>query len=139
DFLPATISLNSSSCRHFYEFELEKADTFFSLMENINNLFRTCLIEPNETHYCNHSNMYQCKNSTKCISKYRLLDRIQDCPLNDDETYNASCSLPDVHRRFSCSIKSYRTCLASLLIEDRTKDCDNGEDERRIDELLVEN
>ncbi|CAF1394360.1 unnamed protein product [Rotaria magnacalcarata] len=139
DFLPATISLNSSSCRHFYEFELEKADTFFSLMENINNLFRTCLIEPNETHYCNHSNMYQCKNSTKCISKYRLLDRIQDCPLNDDETYNASCSLPDVHRRFSCSIRSYRTCLASLLIEDRTKDCDNGEDERCIDELLVEN
>ncbi|CAF2956955.1 unnamed protein product [Rotaria sp. Silwood2] len=82
--------------------------------------------------------MYQCKNSTKCISNSCLLDRIQDCPLNDDETFTESCSLPDVHRRFSCSIGSYRTCLAPLIIEDRKKDCDNGEEERRNEEKLIE-
>ncbi|CAF1234211.1 unnamed protein product [Rotaria sp. Silwood1] len=138
DFLPATIDLNSSSCRYFHELEFNKVNTFFSLLENINNLFRTCLIVLNETHYCNHSNMYQCKNSTKCISKYRLLDRIQDCPLNDDETFTENCSLPDVGRRFSCSIESYRTCLAPLIIKNGKIDCDNGEDERGHEEKLIE-
>ncbi|CAF3924071.1 unnamed protein product, partial [Rotaria sp. Silwood1] len=39
----------------------------------------------NRTH-CRHSSLYQCANSSKCISKYRLNDGIQDCYENDDET-----------------------------------------------------
>jgi hypothetical protein len=38
---------------------------------------------------CNRSSMYQCMNSTKCISLYRLLDKIDDCPYMDDENITA--------------------------------------------------
>ena len=34
---------------------------------------------------CNRSNMYQCIHSSKCISIYRLMDSINDCPYMDDE------------------------------------------------------
>ena len=34
---------------------------------------------------CNRSSMYQCLHSVKCISVYRLIDGINDCPYMDDE------------------------------------------------------
>jgi hypothetical protein len=34
---------------------------------------------------CNRLNMYQCMNSSKCISIHRLMDNIDDCPYMDDE------------------------------------------------------
>ena len=40
-----------------------------------------------------HSSVYCCQNSTKCISKHRLLDNIIDCPFEDDKNYNISSSL----------------------------------------------
>ncbi|CAF1154595.1 unnamed protein product [Adineta ricciae] len=35
---------------------------------------------------CNESNIYQCQNSSKCISIDRLADNTPDCPSKDDET-----------------------------------------------------
>ena len=32
--------------------------------------------------------MYQCINSPKCISIYRLMDSVNDCPDSDDEHEN---------------------------------------------------
>ncbi|UJR34378.1 hypothetical protein I4U23_021786 [Adineta vaga] len=62
---------------------------------------------------CNNSNLYQCQNSTKCISKYRLCDHIRDCDYNDDE----QCSL------FSniCSNNSSQCSNESLIIESLRK------------------
>lgn len=37
------------------------------------------------TTICNRSNMYQCMNSSVCISIHRLLDQRHDCPYLDDE------------------------------------------------------
>ncbi|CAF0969766.1 unnamed protein product [Adineta ricciae] len=34
---------------------------------------------------CNESTIYQCQNSSKCISLHRLLDDVYDCPYHDDE------------------------------------------------------
>lgn len=34
---------------------------------------------------CNRTSMYQCINSSKCISIHRLMDGIDDCPYLDDE------------------------------------------------------
>jgi len=34
---------------------------------------------------CRRDDVYQCLNSKKCISIYRLLDNFNDCPENDDE------------------------------------------------------
>ncbi len=35
--------------------------------------------------FCKRSNMYQCVNSSKCISRHRLNDGILDCPKHEDE------------------------------------------------------
>ena len=37
---------------------------------------------------CDRSNMYQCENSSKCISIHRLMDSIDDCPYLDDENFS---------------------------------------------------
>ena len=43
-----------------------------------------------------------CANLWKYISKHRLVDGIQDCIANDDETLADNCSLNQTHR-FPCS------------------------------------
>lgn len=94
-----TVQLDNLTCRHLNSFQLSNVDLYDSLEEfidSIKNQFRGCLIATNETHYCNYSSMYSCKNSSKCISKSRLVDGIADCPFNDDETFAESCSLNDV-------------------------------------------
>ena len=37
---------------------------------------------------CNRLSMYQCMNSSKCISIYRVFDEENDCPFMDDEDLN---------------------------------------------------
>jgi len=37
---------------------------------------------------CNRTQVYQCMNSSKCISIYRLFDQKNDCPYMDDENLN---------------------------------------------------
>ncbi|CAF4423576.1 unnamed protein product, partial [Adineta steineri] len=142
DFLPATIYINGLSCRYIYEIELRNDRTTYrlqSFLEDIQQLFRGCLTLPNELFYCNRSTMYQCYNSSKCISKHQLVDRIQDCPFNDDETYNESCSLVDVHHRFPCFVNDKAICLAAITILDRKPDCTSGTDElsKEFDETVT--
>ncbi|UJR06764.1 hypothetical protein I4U23_011051 [Adineta vaga] len=139
DFPLPTINSNYSKCRLFDELGLEDREYFPELLDNINERFHTCLILPNDTHYCHHSTMYQCMNSTKCISKYRLVDGIRDCPFNDDETFNQSCSLSNVKHRFECLVNGTKTCLAPLMIEDHFSDCDNSEDEDSEDMKFLRN
>ncbi|CAF4843586.1 unnamed protein product, partial [Rotaria sp. Silwood1] len=73
--------------------------------------------------------MYRCEHSTKCISKHRLVDGIRDCPFDDDETFSHSCSLSDVHHRFTCSIAGDKKCFSPITIEDEKNNCEKGEDE----------
>ena len=76
---------------------------------------------------CPPSIMYRCLNSSKCISKSRLLDGVQDCLVNDDEMYVDSCLLGHQYR-FQCSDDRTK-CLSSLLIHDGYHDCPGGEEE----------
>ena len=97
-----------------------------SLLFLIESYFRDhCSVEP--TPLCPPSAMYRCFNSSKCISKIRLLDGVQDCITNDDETYADSCLL-DRQYRFQCSDNRTR-CISSLLIHDGYHDCPGGEEE----------
>ncbi|CAF1113852.1 unnamed protein product [Adineta steineri] len=142
DFLPATIYINGISCRYIYEIELRNDRTTYrlqSFLEDIQQLFRGCLTLPNELFYCNRSTMYQCYNSSKYISKHQLVDHIQDCPFNDDETYNESCSLVDIHHRFPCFMNDKAICLAAITILDRKPDCTSGTDElsKEFDETVT--
>ncbi|CAF1112054.1 unnamed protein product [Rotaria sordida] len=91
-------------------------------------LFRTCLFvdeSGNETH-CRHSSLFHCPGTSKCISKHRLLDGIDDCYGGADEKYEGSCNLNQTHR-FRCS--SENKCISPILMRDGTKHCKDGEDE----------
>jgi hypothetical protein len=113
DFLPATIRSNNLTRRHFHELDLrgpERCTVLNDLTADVKNRFRKCLMVRNDTHYCNHATMYPCLNSTKCILKHRLVDRISDCPFNDDATFNKSCSLNNTHHRFTCVENNYTKC-----------------------------
>ncbi|CAF1489157.1 unnamed protein product [Adineta ricciae] len=127
DFLPASIYLNDSACRHFHEFKWEAVDPVHPMdlyRMNLRKLFHRCLVIPNETYSCNNSNLYQCLNSTKCISKHRLVDTISDCPFDDDETFNESCLFLDAHDRLKCSNTDPITCQAPTGIECGRSVCD---------------
>ncbi|UJR17385.1 hypothetical protein I4U23_004280 [Adineta vaga] len=73
--------------------------------------------------------MYQCSNSKKCISKQRLVDGFQDCPENDDEEYQSSCSLDDVRQRFQCIYNDPKKCISFVALHNTKIDCNMGEDE----------
>ncbi|CAF1384110.1 unnamed protein product [Adineta ricciae] len=139
DFLPGKVSLNGSTCRHRDELQLDTPHVYLEFLIQVKRLFRGCLVMANNTHYCNHPSMYQCEKTSKCISKHRLIDGIQDCPFNDDETFNQSCSLNNTHYRFPCSVDKTKMCISPLLIEDNKNDCDNEEDEYPTKVILSEN
>ena len=134
EFLPATVRTNNLSCRYFHELDLKINGSridMFSIFQKVRRLFQSCFILSNETIDCNHTTLYQCQNSSKCISKHRLLDGMQDCPLNDDEIFNQSCSLIDNnHQRFSCLVNGIQKCFSPLIIQDNNFNCDNNKDER---------
>ncbi|CAF2667080.1 unnamed protein product [Rotaria sp. Silwood2] len=89
------------------------------IMGAIEYYFDSCLIPSfifhNKTNYSNHPSLYNCQNSTKWISKYRILDEIQDCYNNDDEVYQSSCLLNHRYRVKRCDRKN---CWSPLLKSD---------------------
>ena len=113
------LRFNGSTCLRAEQFGLNAAiisDIFFyaGALRTIQNFFSGCAVIVNETSMCNETMMYRCLNSTKCISKHRLVDGIHDCPWNDDETYEHSCSLNDVRHRFFCVENNRTNCLVPL-------------------------
>ena len=122
-------SYNQSRCLDLEKMGIRSEHGYLpwrSLLFLIESYFRDhCSVDP--TPSCPPSTMYRCFNSSKCISKVRLLDGVQDCLANDDETYGDSCLL-DRQYRFQCSDNRTR-CLSSLLIHDGYHDCSGGEEE----------
>ena len=136
----STVSFLNLTCLHFNQLGLRYE--YYIKLERLNitikNIFRRCLATDHEEyHYCLSSNMYQCMNSTKCISKHRLSDGIGDCPFDDDEIYNGSCSLKDNHQRFKCLDQSNENCFTFSALKNGRKDCKYGEDEYESLEAFV--
>jgi hypothetical protein len=75
---------------------------------------------------CNHSSLFHCPNSSKCISQHRLQDSAVDCFGDVDEYYNGTCDLllPD---RFQCP--SDKRCIPNRFLSDFLKHCTDGFDE----------
>jgi hypothetical protein len=139
-FPPPTAQFDNLACHHFKDLGLPSIGLLYnspSEVHTIKNRFRECLITSDDTHYCNYSTMYQCKNSSKCISKHRLLDGIQDCPFNDDETFNESCFLNDIDQRFKCNDEVNEKCFTSLIIQNGKKECKYGEDEYDMKKAFI--
>ncbi|CAF3948757.1 unnamed protein product, partial [Rotaria sp. Silwood1] len=82
-------------------------------------------IVTNDSIHCKRPNMYQCVNSTKCISKFRLNDNRIDCFYRDDEqmtVINGSCSMEPYKKPFICSINN--RCISYDRIKDTVCDCE---------------
>lgn len=101
DFLAPASTHVGNHCRSFVQMLPTNAANYTALLKNTARYFRHCSstspvsADMKRVSYC-------CMNSTKCISKHRLLDLIQDCPMNDDELYRGSCLLG--HKdRFRCN------------------------------------
>jgi hypothetical protein len=85
--------------------------------------------------YCNTSTMYQCMDSSKCISKARLFDLVQDCLHNDDENrwyLNTTCPSEWNANIFKC--RTTDECVPFLLVGDSKCDCTEDEYGRCDDE-----
>ena len=113
DFFLATYHISNLTCYHNNQSQRYSSMDMF--IENIRNtLFRLCLTSMNKIVDCNnHRNLNQCLNSTKCISKQRLLDGFSDCPLND------------IHQRFKCPHDEIDRCFSSITILDGKRNCQN--------------
>ncbi|CAF1114617.1 unnamed protein product [Adineta steineri] len=106
DFLIPTFRIRNYTCRHSRDISsnlIKKLTTWTSIISVIEPYFRKCLTTYNNTNLSQYSSLiYCCKNSSKCISKHRILDNISDCYLNDDEEqFELSCLINDT-RRFKC-------------------------------------
>ena len=87
---------------------------------------------------CNRSNMYQCVHSSKCISIYRLMDSVYDCPHFDDEDQNRfnNMGLTEHFKNNYYTCPSSKKYIPLLWIENGKCDCGYDEHDRCEDEDL---
>lgn len=101
DILPGNTNfIPGSFCRLFDETIGRQYNVSWSVViENIKKVFYTCstIHDIGNATHCRHPSFYHCKNSTKCISKHRINDSIDDCYYKDDETLDLYSINPD-HR-----------------------------------------
>ncbi|UJR17411.1 hypothetical protein I4U23_004306 [Adineta vaga] len=118
NFISPTFHYDNMTCLYRHQLNLSKTDNYEEFTLAIKDYFRGCLTTTNDQFQLD-SSLYCCQNSSKCISKHRLLDGILDCHMGDDETYNLSCSLNDSFR-FKCD-KNDNQCYSPLVNSDVCK------------------
>ena len=106
DYLTSTFRYANYTCRYGHEMGLVlnvKLNEWSLIILSIKPYFRGCLTRYKNKNDSKNNLLYCCKNSSKCISKHRIVDGIADCYLNDDEReFELSCSMNDTFR-FKCS------------------------------------
>ena len=91
-------------------------------------LFHKCIFYEelgNQTD-CFYPSLFHCPNTSKCISRHRLVDGFSDCPDGSDEKYSSSCELNDPFR-FECARE--KKCLSPTMVRNGVSDCPDEEDE----------
>ena len=114
-FIPAYICYDARLCEHLqpsfqhHHLSCRTADqmglnssitypTWLSIINTIRPHFDGCMLFKRNA----SSSLYCCRNSSKCISRHRIVDGIVDCPYRDDEqAFELSCSIHNQHR-FRC-------------------------------------
>ncbi|CAF1018247.1 unnamed protein product [Adineta steineri] len=134
DFLTPSFRNGTYTCRHGhemgFEFNVEYQD-WKSIIDSVKPYFRGCMAISRNRNYSQHLSLYSCKNSSKLISKHRIVDGISDCYLNDDEQeFELSCSLNDTFR-FKCSDENQ--CLSPLFPRTR---CTPSKTHHNLNEIL---
>ena len=130
---PIDLFDNNNICRSLNKYALknENINEWTDGMDYFYKLFHKCLNDYQPLLISNSSDLYQCINSSKIISQYRLLDGIEDCLYGDDELYNESCSLKHFNHRFKCDQDINTKCLVRTRVYDKYIDCLDGSDEPR--------
>ncbi|CAF4144709.1 unnamed protein product, partial [Adineta steineri] len=88
DFLTPTFRHGTLTCRSGDQMNLTmnaEVTTWKSIIDSIKPYFDGCITQHYHIIDSYDSPLYHCKNSSKYISKYRILDGISDCFLKDDE------------------------------------------------------
>ena len=101
DFLEPTFRYGDRHCQPFDQILSHNTTDYVTLLQLTAQYFRLC-----SSRYPVSTDVkpvaHCCTNSSKCISKHRLVDLIQDCPQSDDEKYLGSCRLNQTDR-FLCN------------------------------------
>ncbi|CAF1409418.1 unnamed protein product, partial [Adineta ricciae] len=129
-YLSPTFRHRSHTCRHAHHMGLSQNTKYHSwkrMIRVIKPYFVGCTTRHTDER---HPSLYQCRNSSKYISKHRIADNITDCYLNDDEEdHELSCFLDHPHR-FKCANES--RCRSPILqrsgcplVENETKTIDS--------------
>ncbi|CAF1639582.1 unnamed protein product, partial [Adineta ricciae] len=128
------IRFNNSLCRRVHDvlpfiISNEYAiQMIWDYMLNVSIYLSKCnTILQNHTTICDHETMYQCLNSSKCITKIRIFDQFQDCDYGDDEDIQNNsfvseiCSKEQSSTHFLCP--NTNRCFSRKLIRDSKCDC----------------
>ncbi|CAF3407239.1 unnamed protein product [Rotaria socialis] len=135
----SSVPFNNLTCHHHDQF---KIDYFLGIGSWKDLVFETAFeyfwpYNPTaitDSVLCNKPNMYQCLNSTKCISKDRLNDKIIDCYYADDEgsgLVNNTCLNA---KYFKC--EATKKCISNRFVEDGMCDCPFYDKSICVDESL---
>ncbi|CAF1254686.1 unnamed protein product [Adineta steineri] len=106
DYLTPTFHYGTLTCRSGNQMNLTmnaELTTWKSIIDSIEPYFDGCITQHYHIVDSHHSSLYHCKDSSKYISKYRILDGISDCFLKDDELalFELSCLLNQTSQ-FQC-------------------------------------
>ncbi|UJR17514.1 hypothetical protein I4U23_004409 [Adineta vaga] len=121
--------IDNFTCIHFTRLSFdERYQNWNDMILAIANLFRECSHPQMQIkdRACLHSSLIPCGNSSKCLSKYRLKDKYNDCSNSLDEFSTKTCHLNLTHR-FKCT--SEDECIPLLMVADRHADCLDKSDE----------
>lgn len=105
---PPDIRFNNMTCQFTFKVmahtKIRQWRTSVAVLISIlHEIFHVCLpLIPTRTNECmsyiTAKNLYHCANASKCISNYRLNDKVVNCPLGDDENnVKSSHSIGEYH------------------------------------------
>ncbi|CAF0903897.1 unnamed protein product [Adineta steineri] len=116
DFLTPVFRHKNFACRNGNQtgFDLNvELTTWKSVIDSVKPYFIGCVTRRYQNISSHYSSLYHCKNSSKYISKYRIIDGIPDCFLKDDENaFELSCLLNQT-LRFQC--QNEKQCRSPLI------------------------
>jgi hypothetical protein len=124
------LMLHNSTCRRLEDFpitlpakvKVDWVDTYIRFLYE--ELYQCNTIPHNNFAVCNSPTMYQCINSSKCISKHRLCDGMDDCDYKDDEQCalnNSICSVSGSEIFFKCTTSNI--CISLKRVGNGLCDC----------------
>ncbi|CAF1432973.1 unnamed protein product [Adineta steineri] len=139
DFLPQTNHINGRTCRRYNETVLSDyahllSNHWQAVILEVKYTFEACLSTHKLSYEQFHirSDIYHCVNSSKFVSKHRLVDGRRDCYANDDEIADA-CTIKSEYR-FKCYSKyknsNITLCILPFRMIDGSRTCPNEEDNR---------